>query len=397
MANGFINVDALAEQVSVEQILNHFSVPDDIRHTTNTELRTRCFLQCGKQCETGDRALAIRRDTAAKVWKCHQYGCEMSGNVIALISLAIGGPARPRGKEFLAAAKVLEQIVGGAAPLEATPLSAAPKHTGMKSQEAKVNVPLEDSANERIRAVATLHEKLTVDLAVVPPEVSRYIRKLGFLTQDVARRWGVGYLSRDAGGSKSGGTMRGKFVAAIRNRDGKVVSYMGRDCQYEQKHQAWAAAGREGQEPAKWLFPRLFSRGTEVYAQDRLKDAGIAENLAGFGLPVVEGPIDAIALWENNLPSVALLSNQASQAQVERISELAHQFSDGVVTLLYDLDIFGQKGMDQDLVKFSRHCKVQQGWWSGMDDRLNVNDPAELSAVQVAILRQLVASRGNAG
>ena len=37
-----------------------------------------------------------------------------------------------------------------------------------------------------------LCEKLTVDLSRVPPEVFRYIRKLGFLTGKVAYDWGVG-------------------------------------------------------------------------------------------------------------------------------------------------------------------------------------------------------------
>ena len=41
-----------------------------------------------------------------EVWKCHQYDCNnMSGNVISLISLALGGSARPRGKDFVEAAK----------------------------------------------------------------------------------------------------------------------------------------------------------------------------------------------------------------------------------------------------------------------------------------------------
>ena len=94
------------------------------------------------------------------------------------------------------------------------------------------------------------------------------------------------------------------------------------------------------------------------------------------------------------MPSVAILSNQATDQQIRRIAALAHQFTDGVVALLYDLDEEGERGMDQDIVKFSQHCKVQRGWWRNMDARLNVNDPAELNAEQVDILREHVASRG---
>ena len=169
---------------------------------------------------------------------------------------------------------------------------------------------------------------------------------------------------------------------------------MGRDCNWEQKHESWVAAGREGKEPAKWIFPRLFTRGIEAFGQDRLKRETIADRLEGFGLPVVEGPLDTINLNCLDLPSVAILSNQATDQQIRRIAELAHQLTDGVVTLLYDLDDEGEKGMDQDAVKFSRNCRVQRGWWRTMDDRLNVNDPAELNAEQVDVLREHVASRG---
>ena len=130
-----------------------------------------------------------------------------------------------------------------------------------------------------------------------------------------------------------------------------------------------------------------------MFGQDRLSEETVSDRLEGFGLPVVEGPLDTVNLACYETPSVSLLSNQATDQQIQRIAELSHQFTDGVVTLLYDQDMEGERGMDQDTVKFSKYCKVQRGWWPNMDERLNCNDPAELNGEQVKIWRQTVTSR----
>ena len=399
---GFINVDQLAQQLSVEQILDYFGVPHEAVHRTGSEIRTKCFLQCGKHHDTGDRAIAIQSEHPAKLWQCHDYGCQKNGNVVSLISLALGGPARPRGADFRKAAQVMQAIAEGRSAAGVAAAATQGRAQDKDNQAAdsrpdKANVALEDSDNERVRAVANLYEKLTLDISTMPPEVSRYTRRRHFLTEEIAKDWGVGYLSKDTDGNRSGGTMRGKFVVTVRNQDGQVVGYAGRDCAWERKHEAWVAAGREGKEPAKWIFPKNFHRGVEVYGQERMNEESVGPKLTETGLPVVEGALDAINLWTAlDTPSVAVLSNHATQQQLERIADLAYQVAGGAALLLYDCDEGGEKGMDTDIVKLSKLCRVQRGWAKDMyGGAFADREPSELSVADWQTIKGRV-SRGMA-
>jgi hypothetical protein len=396
---GFINVDELAQQLTVQQVADHFGVPADALQQAGREIRTRCFLQCGKQHDTGDRALAIQSEHPAKIWKCHDYDCpvKQGGNLVSLISLAMGLPVRPRGEDFKRVARLMQSLSNGDAP-EPTASPRVQPRPDLPKDEPKVNSPLTESDNERVRAIDELYRKLTVDLSHLPPAASGYVRRHGFLNEDVAARWQVGHLARDAGGDASGGTMRGKFVVAIADRDGNRVAYAGRDPDWETKHTAWAAAGRQGKEPAKWTFHKNFFRGVEVYAQHRLHTEDVRNKLRGIGLPLVEGPLDSINTWETlDVPSVAILSNHATDAQLARIAELANDVSDGTVTLLYDCDEQGERGMDIDAVKLSKLCRVQRAWSRDMHGgTFQGKQPSELTPQDWDVIKSHLIKTPNA-
>src|SRR4051812_18980301 len=100
---GYINVDELMPQVSLEQVAQFYGLALPELKRIGSETRVRCFLNCGKTCETGDRALAIQENHPAKQWHCHQYGCGKSGNLVSLMDLVKPGEAmngKPRGERF---------------------------------------------------------------------------------------------------------------------------------------------------------------------------------------------------------------------------------------------------------------------------------------------------------
>src|SRR5436190_1895047 len=102
----FIDLDELMRRVSVEDVCRFYGVPLDTIHRVGEEIRTRCFLNCGKSEPTGDRVLAIKLDDA-KRWCCHRYECEhkAGGNLLGLIDLMKPGQnmeGRPRGERFKA-------------------------------------------------------------------------------------------------------------------------------------------------------------------------------------------------------------------------------------------------------------------------------------------------------
>ena len=113
----FINVDELMPKVSLEQVAAYYGVQIPELHRVGAETRTRCFLNCGRTCETGDRVLAIQADHPAKQWKCHQYECGKGGNLISLCDLMKAGQnaaGRPRGDRFKEIAADLRALTTGA-------------------------------------------------------------------------------------------------------------------------------------------------------------------------------------------------------------------------------------------------------------------------------------------
>src|SRR5258707_9085435 len=123
----FIKVDDLMPQVTLPQAAAFYGVSLPELHQVGSETRARCFLNCGRTAETGDRALAIQAEHPAKQWHCHQYGCGKSGNLVSLCDLlkpGTSGGGRPRGDRFKEIAADIAAMVAGVTTGE-TPLATA--------------------------------------------------------------------------------------------------------------------------------------------------------------------------------------------------------------------------------------------------------------------------------
>jgi hypothetical protein len=368
---GFVNVDELMRQVTFEQAAAYYGVSLPEIHRVGNEIRTRCFLNCGRSDQTGDRALAIQAEHPAKIWRCHQYGCGKGGNLVSLCDLMKSGPhseGKPRGDRFKAIIADLLAMTRGDAPRPSPSPDRQPSDepaTSRKPQE-RANVPLAQSDNERARGLVNLDAKFIVDVAQMSPRASSYFRSRPFLTPEVCKRWRMGYLPRDTGGEHAGGTMRGKIVYPMLSERGEVLTWFGRDPEFEAKHQAWIAGGKQDREPEKFHFVKGFHRGRELFGQHRLQEDGTKEKLAGLGIVVVEGPNDVIALDVLDVPAVGLCSNTVTGEQVEKIGQLAHGIGGGVATLMLDCDAEGESGARQALVEIAQKCAVRLAWSSEM-------------------------------
>ena len=109
----FINVDELMPQVSLEQVVSYYGAQLPELHRLGSETRAKCFLNCGRTQETGDRVLAIQESHPVKQWHCHQYGCGKSGNLVSLCDLMKPGASaggKPRGERFKEIAKDLQAM-----------------------------------------------------------------------------------------------------------------------------------------------------------------------------------------------------------------------------------------------------------------------------------------------
>lgn len=385
--SGFVNVDELMPRISLEQVAQFYGVQLPEMHRVGEEVRMRCFLNCGCPEQTGDRALAMKVDHPVKQWKCHQYGCGKGGNLISLCDLIKPGQnmdGRPRGERFKAIVADLKEMAGGVMFS-----GAAPTLPAEKAEKPRANVPLKDSPNERARALVELDAKFIGDPAEMNPKAASYFRKRPYLTPEVCEQWRMGYLPRDAGGDKAGGTMRGKIVYALRDDDGEVLAWFGRDPEYEDKHTRWAASGKQGREPEKVHFVKGFHRGLELFGQHELLLAARAGGLADIGLLVVEGPNDVIRMSTLEQPAVGLCSNTVSREQAAKVGRIASQYAGNRVTLLLDNDPEGEKGAMQAMWEIAKcGAAVQLGWWrTGEGARYADRQPESLTAEEWAELK----------
>lgn len=365
---GYIDVDALLPQISIEQVAAYYGVELPALRQVGNEVRTRCFLACGKTGETGDRALAILADHPAKQWKCHHYGCPQGGNLVSLCDLLKSGPSmngKPRGARFKSIAADLQDIVHGTSSashpgVSSTAVSAPPQAPAEKPR----NIPLAQSPNERARTLTDLDRKFLVDPSGMSPAAAGYFRRRPFLSPEVCHRWRLGYLPRDSGRDRSGGTMRGNIVYSLRSELGAVLTWFGRDPSFEEKKRQWEALGKEGREPEKFHFVKGFHRGLELFGQqaERLNEPGVRTFLREVGLVVVEGPNDVIALDAIGATSVGLLSNVVTTEQVQKLVSWAKVFSGNRIVLMLDCDEEGESGAQHALGLLAPRCDVRLAW-----------------------------------
>ena len=82
-----------------------------------------------------------------------------------------------------------------------------------------------------------LDRKFITDVAEMNPKAAAYFRQRPYLSPGVCQQWRMGYLPRDSGGDRVGGTMRGKIVYPMLNEQGEPLAWFGRDPEHEEEAQ----------------------------------------------------------------------------------------------------------------------------------------------------------------
>ena len=307
--------------------------------------------------------MAIQPDHPAKIWRCHEAGCGRGGNLVSLCDLMKPGEhaqGKPRGERFKAILKDLQAMAAGEGPPEESP-GAAAQPAAKRPEKLAGNVPLARSDNERARGLVNLDAKFLVDPAGMSPKAAGYFRHRPFLTPAACRTWRVGYLPRDAGGDHAGGTMRGRIVYPLLSEDGELLTWFGRDAEYEEKHEQWSIAGKEGPEPEKYHFVKGFQRGRELFGQHRLRDGEFRQRARETGLVVVPGPNDVIATEALGVPAVGLCARAVTVEQAEKLATFSRE-TGSVVTVMFDCTEVGELAARLVVVELAQHCPVRLGW-----------------------------------
>ena len=365
-----IDVDALQEALSVEQVARHygFALPEGFASGGEQRMRCPCAACQGSQ---DDRSVSINTSDPAKRWKCHRdgYGCGAAGNLVTLAYVmkhgAMPAGGKPTGKEFYAIAQDL-QAIGGDEPSSRRETSedshaevqpnVAKQAVAKQQQETNAdvaavlhdtpNVPLAESDNENSRKLDRLDDKLIVKLADLPAPASRYARRRRFLLdEDLARECRFGYLP-----NTERSMVRGKWVYGVMDEEGRPLAWIGRNLSVDDDSTQAPSGGKQADD-AKYRFPRqeYFRRGLELYGQEFLTDERFAESLQRHGLILVEGFTDRIRLHQLGVMAVAMMSNTLTDEQTEKLVRFAKDNAGNRVGIMHDNDTPGVQGAKESL------------------------------------------------
>ncbi|MFK7819873.1 MAG: DNA primase [Planctomycetaceae bacterium] len=337
---GYMNdVDDLIQRTPLDVVLNHYGLP---LKDGSTEYRMNCVFNEGcAESQYGN--LSVGTDSFKRVYA---HCCKVKGNLLTLIhglehrQPPTGG--KLRGHEFKDAVATLRKISSGEQPTAATqqpPTPQAPTPT----TKPTTNVPLHRHPKEAARELANLHEDLIVEPSQMSPEAAKYVRSREWMTPDLMRKWGVGWIP----GNGRSLFRKNYLVYTHRNVKGEIVTYSGRDLSFEAKWQKWLRQGKpDGQKPNKHRFVKGYQRGLELYGghADRLQEDYVRNSLEQNGLVIVEGMNDVLRLEELNVCAVGLCSNRATDQQINQIVHNTREVSNNRVLMLPDSDEEGIAG-----------------------------------------------------
>lgn len=394
--NGYIDVDALQRELSaqgdvVEKIAGFYQRELPTLHRTQDETRLACHFACGKEQPTGDRALSVKTQPDGAVFRCFQYGCTVRGNLLALMFFMKHD--RPptgeklHGAEFREIAQDLQALVRGEMQ-SVLDGSSQPAQLQAKNSDPLLNVPLKDSENERARELVTLDAKFVTEVALMSPKASAYVRRRPFLTPDLMKKFRCGYLPNDAGS-----LLRGQFVYGWADSQGEILTWFGRNLNFEEQHEKWRRSGDSKDEPTKFRFVKGFHRGLGIYAEDVFRREAKPDQVRDLGIVVTEGPNDVCALAALGVPAVAVCSNTITTEQADRLTALAREFGGDTVSIMFDLDREGENGAKQAIVMLAERCRVRLAWTTKLSDGKFVGrQPESLTADewQTEILPRLI-------
>lgn len=252
-------------------------------------------------------------------------------------------------------------MAAGDAPPTAT-ASAEALVSAPRKAAAIGNRPLAESDNERARGLVHLDEKFVVDPAQMTPKAASYFRHRRYLTPEAEKRWRMGYLPRDTGGDRAGGTMRGRIVYPLISESGELLTWFGRDPEFEERHDEWERGGKEGREPDKYHFVKGFQRGLELFGQHRVADESFRRQTAETGLLIVPGANDVIALDALGASAVGLCGREITAEQAEKVAALVRVCGAPGAILMLDCTEAGDRAAAAALPMLAARTLVRLAW-----------------------------------
>lgn len=299
----FVDFKQVKSRVTLLQVLERYDLIRTFKRAAD-RLSGPCPLH------RGSNPTQFRVSVSRNCFNC--FGtCGRGGNVIDFVSLREGIPFRD-------AALLLQEWfmpeTAASRLAESAPLPAASHPPSTPSNLPSPYTAVADESNEDDEAGE--NPPLSFELKSLKQD-HPYPAERG-LTEATVKSYGIGYCSK--------GCLRGYLAIPIRNREGKLVAYMGR----------WP--GEPTADQPKYKLPKGFRRNLELFNLDRALQADPSQPLL-----VVEGVFDCLRLVQlGYLRTVALLGSTLSTQQEVLLRDAVGP--DGDICLLLDADAAGRKG-----------------------------------------------------
>lgn len=294
----------------------------------------------------GSNPTQFRVSVSRNCWNC--FGsCGRGGNVIDLVQLLAG-------ITFREAALLLQEWFMPGTGIEHRAAAAAAATASSHAPSAAAP-PSDTTADEISDNEAGENPPLSFELKSLKQD-HPYAAERG-LTEATVKGYGIGYCSK--------GCLRGYLAIPIRNREGKLVAYMGR----------WPGDPPDGS--SKYKLPKGFRKNLELFNLDRAAQADASKPIV-----VVEGVFDCLHLVQLGYPRTVALLGSTLSARQEVL--LRGTVGNGVgIFLLLDADDAGRKGSANAAGRLSRFGAVRTvdiGRFRAQPEQLTAEEAATLLA-----------------
>lgn len=317
-SNAFVDFKEVKSRVTILQILERYDLTRTLKRSAD-RLSGPCPLH------KGTNPTQFRVSASKNCWNC--FGtCGRGGNVIDFVAMREGLPFRD-------AAVLLQEWFmpekAGMSVAERPPVTTEPRASSPPSGPPPSSSTAAASSSDDDDEAGD-NPPLSFELKSLKLD-HPYPASRG-LTEATLKSYGIGYCTK--------GCLRGYVAIPIRNREGKLVAYIGR----------WP--GDPPEDKPKYKLPKGFKKRLEVFNLYRaLKEP------ADQPLLVVEGVFDCLRLVQLGYPrTVALLGSSLSIRQEILLRDAAG--TGNQVCLLFDADDAGRHGASDAAARLSRHCTV---------------------------------------
>lgn len=309
----FVDFKAVKAAVSLLQVLKRYGLAEKFKQSGDS-LSGPCPLH------DGENQTQFRISISKNCWHC--FGrCNRGGNVLEFVSEK-------------------EEVSLRQAALLLVDWFALPK-SGKADQSEKRKVDQLQSLPSAEKAKAKVDHKVTSDAPNRPLgfqlknlDVQHpYLHERG-ITKKCIAEFGVGYCEQ--------GSMKGRVVIPVHNKDGQLVAYAGR----------WPGTLPDEDTP-KYKLPPGFKKAQELFNVHR----AFAEPDTS-PLVIVEGFFDCMTLWQQGIRRVvALMGSSLSSQQEETIAQKLT--SQSRIVLLLDEDEAGREARGKITPRLANHCYVR--------------------------------------